>query len=163
VRAKGFEIDTPRETTTVWADAASGEPVRIEILHKQERPGPQQEVLTNIKLNQPLDAAMFSTMPPEGYAVRTNAPLGLQAGPAAAVAKVLATYAKYMDGQFPKTLGKEGMEPMYQKLVQSGEVKSDELPKADDLLQLPAQAAMVAAVTGKLKAGQRWQYYPGVK
>ena len=105
-RVKGFEVDSPTETTTVWADADSGDPVRIEILHKKAQPRPQQEVLTNIKLNERLDPTMFDLDPPQGYAVRQNAVIDLQAGPPAAVARLLATYAKYMDGEFPQALGK---------------------------------------------------------
>jgi outer membrane lipoprotein-sorting protein len=158
---KGFEVDSPDETTTVWASATTGDPVRIEILRKNARPTPQREVLTNIKLNEKLDAAMFSVEPPQGYQVRQGASIDLNAGPPSYVAELLKIYARYMDGSFPTTLGKDGIEPLYQKLVKSGRLKRDQVPSENDLLQLPAYAAAVAAVTSKLKAGERWQYYPG--
>jgi hypothetical protein len=66
-----------------------------------------------------------------------------------------------MEGEFPSTLGPDGLKPFREKLVNSGTLKPDQLPNDDDLLQLPAHVAAVAAVTSKLKEGQRWQYYPG--
>jgi outer membrane lipoprotein-sorting protein len=161
IRASGFEVDSPEETTTVWADAATGNPVRIEILYKNARPDAQREVMTNIGLDEKLDPAMFGTQPPEGYIVRPGATIDLNAGPPRYVAELLKTYAKYMDGEFPATLSKEGIEPLYQRLVKTGSLNPDEFPAENDLLQLPAYAAAVAAITSKLKVGERWQYYPG--
>jgi outer membrane lipoprotein-sorting protein len=162
VPVKGFELDSPAETTTVWAHATTGSPVRIEILHKNAQPGPQTEVMTNFKFDEKLDPKMFSVEPPKGYTVRQNAVIDVNAGPPSAVAKLLKTYAKYMGGEFPRSLGKEGLEPLSEKLRNSGTLKQDELPHQDDLLQLPAYLGTVAAVTSNLKAGERWQYYPGV-
>jgi outer membrane lipoprotein-sorting protein len=163
VPAKGFAVEAPGETTTVWANATTGDPVRIEILHKNIPGGPQLEVMTNIKLDEKLDPAMFSVAPPQGYQVRQNASLDLNAGPAHWASQLLKTYAKYMDGEFPTTLDKDGLEPLYQKLLKSGVLKPDQLPSEDDLLQLPAYSAAVGAMTMRLKAGERWQYYSGGK
>jgi outer membrane lipoprotein-sorting protein len=162
VPAKGFELDSPDETTTVWAHATTGNPVRIEILHKNARPGPQTEVMTNIKLDEKLAPEIFSVEPPQGYTVRQNATLDLDVGPPSPVAGLLKTYAKYMDGEFPKSLGPDGLKPLHEKLLKSGTLKPEQLPDQDDLLQLPTYVSAVAAVTSKLKAGERWQYYPGV-
>jgi outer membrane lipoprotein-sorting protein len=162
VSVKGFELDSSNETTSVWAHATTGNPVRIEILHKNTRPGPQTEVMTNIKLDEKLDPELFSLEPPAGYQVRQNATMDLDGGPPSYVAGLLKTYAKYMDGEFPRSLSPDGLAPLHEKLLKSGLLKPDQVPDQDDLLQLPGYAVAVAAVTSKLKEGQRWQYYPGV-
>ena len=163
VRAKGFAVESPEETTTVWANATTGDPLRIEILRKDARPGPQLEVMTNIKLDEQLDPAMFSVEPPQGYLVRQGVSLDLNAGPPHHVAELLRIYAKYMEGTFPATVGNGAATPLYEKLLKSGALKADQLPSADDLLQLPGYATAVGAVTSKLKAGNAGNIIPALR
>ena len=182
VRAVGFESDFPGGKTTVWVDAKTGDPLRIEDLFKKSLAGSgaELEVMNNFKLNEQLDPALFDTEPPPGYKIRPNVTLDLDATTADYLVGVLKTYAKYMDGEFPARLlagsqdgdvrarfGVGGLEPRNARLEQLAQIKAgeltEELPAEDDLLQLISYADGFCARVADLPRGKRWQYFPGVK
>jgi outer membrane lipoprotein-sorting protein len=161
VRVTGFEIDDPGETTTLWANAATGEPIRIEVLHNSKQ-GQIVEVITHIKLDEKLDAALFSVEPPQGYKVEPFVTFNLKDGPADHVAHFLTLYAKLMDGEFPERLEGRLVDKLFEKISREhgGNPKVEDLPA--DAMRIPAFAAAVAAVLHKAKR-ENWQYYPDVK
>jgi hypothetical protein len=61
-------------TRTYWVDVAANVPVQIETTHETTNPrmGQSRWVLSDIVFDEPLDEALFSTDPPEGYAVRNE-------------------------------------------------------------------------------------------
>ncbi len=158
VQARGFAITRDGETTTVWANAASGDPIRVEILGKSNSGEPVLSVWTNIKLDQPLDPQLFSVRPPAGFAVSALAPADAKATPAHYVAEYLKIYAKYLDGQFPSRL-QDAPKLLAEKFRS---LQTDELPSAD-LMQLPFYTAATHAIMRKGRQGRDWQYFPGHK
>jgi hypothetical protein len=81
--ADGFLFEAERPFTSVraivWADVETRLPVRVETFsrYKAEDPtgrmsGNRHEVLSDFTFNAPLDQALFSVTPPEGYTVVTQ-------------------------------------------------------------------------------------------
>jgi outer membrane lipoprotein-sorting protein len=157
IRAKGFETDSELRTTTVWANAESGHPLVIETVLKNAPGGPGKCVMTNFKLDEPLDPALFSLEPPQGYKTMPSIALDLNATPADHVAGLLAIYAGHFDGKFPAKL-EDATKAVADKL----KPKADEAP-SKELLKLVSHGAGVAAVMMKTKRGERWQYDPTVE
>jgi outer membrane lipoprotein-sorting protein len=157
VRAKGFETDSEIRTTTVWADAKTGDPLRIEVVLKHAPGGPGKCVMTHFKLDEPLDPSLFSLEAPQGYKTMPSIALDLDATPADHVAGLLKIYASHMDGKFPTKL-EDATKAVADKL----RPKADE-PPGEELLKLVSHGAGVAALTVKTKRGERWQYDPAVE
>ena len=65
-RVAGFKAPftkDPSEMATIWADVKTGDPVQVEFKHASG----QIYVWSNFQFNVPLDDALFSLTPPEGY------------------------------------------------------------------------------------------------
>jgi outer membrane lipoprotein-sorting protein len=157
VRAKGFETDSEIRKTTVWADSKTGDPLRIEVVLKRAPGGPAKDVMTNFKLDEPLDPALFGLVPPPGYKTMPSIALDLNATPADHVAGLLKIYARHMDGKLPTKLEDAG-----KALADKLKPKADE-PPSEELLKLVSHGAGVAALTTMTKRGERWQYDPTVE
>ena len=158
VAAKGFEVDRANGPITVWANAATGDPIRIEILDKKNPDGLTRQIWTNIKLDPQLDLQLFSVAPPADYKLTAGLPSKVEGTPANFVADFLKLYAKHMNGQFPPSLTDAG-KTMIEKLKP---VDSNSPPSLE-LIQLPFYISVLSSVTGHGGQGERWQYYPGRK
>jgi outer membrane lipoprotein-sorting protein len=157
VQAKGFEITRPSDVTTVWADATTGEPVRIEILRKTFPSGPVVETWTNFKFDPPLNDALFSVEPPAGYQSQPSLPVDFNLTPAEVTAKFLKIYADHMGGEFPPRL-QDAMKLLSEKMK-----KDTTTPSTEEAAQTAFYASGMAAVIMKLEQGKGWQYYLGRK
>ena len=65
-KVAGFKAplpNVPSAMVTIWADAATGDPVQVESHH----PSGDVGVWSDFQINVPLDDALFSVTPPEGY------------------------------------------------------------------------------------------------
>jgi len=65
-RVAGFKAPftkDPSEMATIWADAKTGDPVQVEFKHADG----DTHVWSDFQVNVPLDDALFSLTPPEGY------------------------------------------------------------------------------------------------
>jgi outer membrane lipoprotein-sorting protein len=62
---EGYRVHQPDATTTVWIDPKTGDLVRAE-LEFANAPG-MSMILSDFRVDVPLDDALFSLMPPEGY------------------------------------------------------------------------------------------------
>jgi outer membrane lipoprotein-sorting protein len=104
-KVKGFVSSEQGPPMTVWADVKTGDPVRIEI----ELPlmgKTSTMVMSDFVFNAPLDEALFSLEPPEGYRVeRSDLSKMLAAAKNASgedhVIAILRAYAQLGDGTFP--------------------------------------------------------------
>jgi outer membrane lipoprotein-sorting protein len=158
VRAEGFEITRPSDVTTVWADATTGEPIRIEILQKNFPSGPIVLTWTNIEFDAPLDEALFSLEPPAGYQSQPFMSVDFNMTQADFTANFLKIYTQHMGGEFPP------------RLQDAGNLLSEKIKPKDGAL-LPSEEAMKTAFYGAGMAaviihgeqGKDWQYYPGRK
>jgi outer membrane lipoprotein-sorting protein len=158
VQVKGFQIEGDRETTTVWASTASGDPILVEILHKDFPEGPASQIWSNIKLDEPLDPQLFVSDPPPGYAVTPFLPVDFNATSAHYVAEFFKIYAKHMDGEFPPQI--EEAVPLLAKKLRTPETNQ---PPSDEMMQLAFNSAAMHAAMRKGIRGVDWQYYPGHK
>jgi outer membrane lipoprotein-sorting protein len=156
VQAKGFQIIDEGEAKTVWADAATGNPVRIEILQNDTPWGPVVTIWSRIQLDQPLAPELFSTAIPAGFETAQPAPV-LEATPAHWAADFLKIYVQHMDGQFPQNLREAGKE-LGQKFSPPGAPPTQ--TPSSDVMQAAFYGAAIAAAT-RNGQGERWQYYPG--
>ncbi len=104
-KVKGFVSSEQGPPTTVWADAKTGDPVRVEV----EVPmmgKTSTMVMSDFVFNAPLDDALFSLEPPAGYRVeRSDMSKMLAAAKNASgedhVIAILRAYAQLGDGTLP--------------------------------------------------------------
>jgi outer membrane lipoprotein-sorting protein len=104
-KVKGFVSSEQGPPTTVWADAKTGDPVRIEL----ELPlmgKTSTMVMSDFVFNAPLDQSLFSLEPPAGYRVeKSDLSKMLAAAKNASgedhVIAILRGYAQSSDGAFP--------------------------------------------------------------
>jgi outer membrane lipoprotein-sorting protein len=156
VQAKGFEVVQEHKTMTLWANASTGDPIRIEILHKNTANGPVSTEWTNIKLGENLNSDLFSVEPPVGLKVIPFAPIDLATSPAKFAAEFLRGYSKHMGNRFPPTL-----QGAWKDLAKKMEADQANQRSSEDDMQLSFQGAFVGAMTRSGKQGEHWQYYPG--
>jgi hypothetical protein len=158
VKAKGFEAIVNNHRITIWANASTSMPIRVEYtpIDVASAHGLGLKVMSDFKFDEQLDPNLFSLAVPEGYRVMESLPL--PPSPVDDVVAVLRFYSERMNGEFPVRLDGEG-ETIATKLG---------LPKEPD-----AMAADQKEFTGHLdramrflkpqRTGQDFQYYPGVK
>lgn len=158
VEANGFVVDGEHCTTTVWADAASGNPIRVEVRSKVEAQDPVKTIWTKIALDLPLDRRLFSVTPPAGFRTKQLKPADAQSTRATYVAEFLKIYAKHMNGEFPSRL-----EDAPERLKESFQSSPERQPPLAELLPLPMYVAAMHSMTRKGVQGVDWQYYPGHK
>ncbi len=161
VDAKGFEVALVGRTFTVWADAKSGEPLQIDIPEKNLPGGPAIIRMTHFKLDEELDAGLFSLEPPAGYTVKPIAGIDVAAGPAQNVAGFLRIYAKLTGGEFPDRL-QDAMTELAKKFAAKANSAPEKID-TDTVVQMSGYGGTVTAITMAAKQGRDWQYYPGVR
>jgi outer membrane lipoprotein-sorting protein len=108
-RAIGFRIQTGSNQVTIWADAGTQLPVRVEY---RTTSGPEgRTVMSDFQINPDLDASLFTLDVPGDYKVMHTAQLDLSKNPIYYVAETLKLTAELNDGVFPPTLrGDEGID-----------------------------------------------------
>lgn len=93
----GFLAKHPRAEITIWADAETGLPVRIE-----QNEGQMRTICRNMQFDVEIDESLFSMDVPEGYTVQQETTLDLQAGTEEAFIEGLRLLAeRFNGGQFP--------------------------------------------------------------
>jgi hypothetical protein len=93
----GFLARHPRAEITLWADAETGLPVRIE-----QNEGQMRVVCKNMQFDVPVEDAWFSMDVPEGYKVHQESTLNLHAGTEEAFIDGLRLLAEtFNNGRFP--------------------------------------------------------------
>jgi len=93
----GFLAKHPRAEVTIWADAETGLPVRID-----QSEGQMQTICKNMEFDVPVEEAWFSMEVPEGYTLQEDATLDLEAGTEEAFIEGLRLLAgTFNEGQFP--------------------------------------------------------------
>jgi outer membrane lipoprotein-sorting protein len=158
VRVNGFAVDKGNDSTTVWASAATGDPVQIEFRQGDFPDGPAVQVWTNIKLDPPLETSLFGVDAPAGYKVDSFLPVDFDTSPANYTAEFLRIYVKHMEGQFPPKL--EEAAPLLAKALRASQANG---PPSDEMMKLAFYSAAMRAATRKGIKGDDWQYYPDRK
>ncbi len=97
VEVVGFRASHPRAEITIWADAETGLPVRIE-----QNEGQMRVVCKNMQFDVPVEDVWFSMDVPEGYKVQQDSTLDLHAGTEEAFIEGLRLLAeRFNNGRFP--------------------------------------------------------------
>lgn len=105
-----FRVEERLQTTTIWADAETNLPVRIEYVRHRQAPDDSDEdavacitTISNFVWDADLDESLFTTIPPKDYVSQE------QYDPAPTeehLVEALRFCADYSDGVFPRTLDK---------------------------------------------------------
>ncbi len=99
----GFLAKHPRAEITLWADAETGLPVRIE-----QNEGQMRTTCKNMEFDVPMGEELFSMEVPEGYTLHEESTLDLQAGTEEAFIDGLRLVAEtFNDGRFPEGVAVE--------------------------------------------------------
>jgi hypothetical protein len=122
-KAVGFLAKHPRSEITIWADAKTGLPIRID-----QKDGQLLVIAKNLQFNAPLDETLFSMDVPSGYKLQqTNLDL-FSATEADFVEGLRIMAEKFGDGQFPDSVTLED----YLKRVPEITKKFEQLKLSDD-------------------------------
>jgi outer membrane lipoprotein-sorting protein len=100
VEARGFRTQVGSQTLTVWADAKTAMPVRVETIVPM---GDAQAmvVMDRFQIDPPLDDELFSLEPPAGYTLTKQTLAAFAHDPEQAVIDLLRLYAEGSGGKFP--------------------------------------------------------------
>ncbi|HZZ27940.1 MAG TPA: hypothetical protein VFE46_08030 [Pirellulales bacterium] len=162
-KVKGFACDVKSDLQyMIWVNARTGDPVRVEF---PLTVGPIQgtAALTNFKLDEHFDPALFSVDVPAGFKTIELPQLDnkvLHFTPAENVVEILRAYAQKSDSEFPNTLDDWG--DFSKKLTQGVDPsKTDELKPVLEVMQ------RVGTLSGGYlfshKKGTDYDYLPGGK
>ncbi len=96
---KGWRVTSGGEIATVWADAETAEPIRVEFEVEQER-----IVMSNFEFNKELDESLFSFKVPDDYGLHTMTNMKGSDPSVEDVAGLLRIWAKGNERKFPLSL-----------------------------------------------------------
>jgi outer membrane lipoprotein-sorting protein len=107
-KCKGFTANQSGTDFVIWADAKTGDPVRVEISAPTIDGGKTSMVMTDFVVNPTVDEKLFDTTIPQGYQ-RTEIPARLANALATGKGEdhligALRGYAQRKEGKFPKRL-----------------------------------------------------------
>jgi len=105
-RASGFQSESAAGRFTLWGDADTGLPVRVEALWSET---PRTEVvMTDFEINVALEESMFDLVPPADYKVQTFE-VDLSPASEADLIESLRLCGRLSGGEFPDSLGPAGI------------------------------------------------------
>lgn len=103
--ARGFRFTGGGHDNVVWVDTQNNLPVRMENKSVLNAGGVTTFVLNDFVFDAPLDEALFSTTPPEGYKIQTVAlPKAASAPVEKDLVDLFGEYAERSGGRFPADL-----------------------------------------------------------
>ncbi len=150
---EGFRAREGDTTTTVWIDPKTGNLIRAEIEYANA-PG-MNTILTDFQVDVPLDDALFSLTPPEGYHL-------VQATADAATVtendfiEFLRMWSKWtVDGTFPPTVNRPEFFRVAIQMGREGKLKGPDAPGYEDRQRDIIFRAMTFMGT---QAGDTWRY-----
>jgi len=150
---EGFRAREGDTTTTVWIDPKTGNLIRAEIEYANA-PG-MDMILTDFQVDVPLDDALFSLTPPEGYHPE-------QASVDAATVtendfiELLRMWSKWTkDGTFPPTVQRPEFFRVAIQMGKEGKLKGPDAPGYEDRQREIILRAMTFMGT---QAGDSWRY-----
>jgi hypothetical protein len=125
----GYRVRRPDTTTTVWIDPRTGDLVRAEVAFG-DAPG-MDMILSDIRVDAPLDDALFSVAPPEGYE-----PVQVAADVSTVTEKDFIEYLRLwsswtVDGSFPPTVSGTEIARIAIEMGREGKFRSPLAPGYD--------------------------------
>jgi hypothetical protein len=108
-RAVGFLVRGENEEITIWADAKTALPIRIEMLLGQSLSKQTHYILKNIEFNVPVDESLVSMEPPADYKL-ASMEYSMNRFTEQDFVESLRIWAEFiLDGWFPETIGVEDL------------------------------------------------------
>jgi outer membrane lipoprotein-sorting protein len=167
--AEGFRIQLGSTEATIWAAPKTLLPVRVEYRYSNPTNPGGSTVMTDFRVNVPLDESLFSLDVPPGYTVQQTMQIDLSKNPIYYLADTLKLVAEVNGGVFPPELrGDNGIDGILQRsqkqLKQSGEKMAAEAGKAspENAMKSATQLSMnLGATFGFLNAlspASDWHY-----
>lgn len=152
--AIGYHIQKPGLNGTIWANAKTKIPLRIEITEE-----PMTITMSNIVFDVELDESLFSLDVPEGYRV-TILQRDMSEPTEASFIEAMKIWAEHMDGGFPSKMERSAMNEFVKYQQEKSKQKGAE-PSLDDITAL--QQVMIDMTEGfpfveSLPAGSDWHY-----
>jgi hypothetical protein len=149
-KAVGFLAKHPQAEITIWADAKTGLPIRID-----QKTGQLLVIAKNLKFDEPMDDAMFSMDVPPGYKLQ-QMELDLNSATEADFIEGLRVLAeKFGDGQFPDGVAVED----YLKRAPEITKKCEQLKLSDEEhLSLGKKMQQYLLFTRFFKGEGKWYY-----
>ena len=157
--AKGFEISQEGQKAIVWADAKTGEPLRLEMsIRTTPAEKPISVVMDHLAINPTLDDALFSTAVPPGYA-QQRMDLTVPTGEPGEkdVVEFLRQYAAAFDGNFPPGLQPaEWAASLKLKLTTGAKTQAPATAPSQQTMQLFVLSGRVTRFLGALPHGYHY-------
>lgn len=100
-RAKGYRVKKGATTFSIWADAKTGDPVKLELTVYQ---GKVLVTMSDFRFNEEMDESLFSMEAPEGYTMISKEPVDIKEASAEDLVEFFQLWAKCREGTFPPTL-----------------------------------------------------------
>jgi hypothetical protein len=149
---KGFRSRKEGSDWTIWFDEQTELPVRVEHSY-----GGMNEVMSNFVFNEPVDEALFSLTPPEGYKIRTET-LDASVPTEKDVIDGLRAAAVLMGGEFPTEFSMAAVTKKMADLKSKGfkPDNSGRTPEERAKAIMPLMRAFI--FIGKLKPENDWHY-----
>lgn len=151
--AQGFDIQLGTTEVKIWADPKTLLPIRVE--QTSETPGVSKVriVMTDFKVNIPLDESLFSVDVPLGYTVQQTMQLDASKSPWAYLADALKMAAEYNDGVFPPTLrGEQGIDGIMLRAAKTLAEKHSKASPQERMKQATELSMKLAAALGVVNA-----------
>ena len=156
--AIGYHVQKPGLDITVWADAKTLLPIRME-----NTTGPTTYSMSNIVFDVELDESLFSLEIPEGYTVHTLQMDGSEPEEKDLI-EMFRIWAEHMDGSLPSMLDMsapmEFVNAQRKKMMEQGQKPSDEemMEKVLGMQQTIMKMSRGGTFVQQLPADSDWHY-----
>jgi hypothetical protein len=149
-KAVGFLAKHPRSEITIWADAKTGLPIRID-----QKDGQMLVIAKNLQFDAPMDQGLFSMEVPEGYKLQQMEMDLFGATEADFIEGLRVLAEKFEDGQFPDGVAVED----YLKQAPQITKKFEQLKLSDEeQLSLGKKMQQYLLFTRFFKGEGKWYY-----
>jgi hypothetical protein len=154
VKAKGFKVMEGGRPVTIWADAKTGTPLRIEMSFNMGDPA-MQIVMSDIAFDVELDDSLFSLEPPKDYKL-TESKLKVNMDLEENVLTYLRAYAEANEGKFPEKIGDMA------EAVKGLKITGDAQGKPDaQTMKVMASVGFIMGTMFSKEKGVDYDYTPG--
>jgi outer membrane lipoprotein-sorting protein len=168
ISTQGFEIDNDGIKIQLWANAKTGDPVRME-MHDMPMPPPfgkSDVVMKNFQIDPALDPSLFSVAHPSGYLVLPSPiEIDMTAKPTEYVVTILKYYSSHAAGKFPDKLD-DDWDAVFKKFSPvAKKIENQQASASDDVEVRLVRLAITQLYTYLYghKSGFDYQYLPGGK
>lgn len=158
--AEAFRVEIGEIEVNLWADPNTLAPIRVE---QRTTAGPKTHiVMSDFRVDVPLDESLFSLEVPEGYTVQQTAQFDFAKKPIIYLAEMLKTVAERNGGIFPANLrGAEGIDGILLRSARESAARNESLTPDEISKQTTDLAMKLGATYGflfGLTPANDWHY-----